>query len=80
VEPGRARAAAEELAAEIAALPQACLRNDRRSALDQDGRSDVQALATELRLGLESLAADAAQGAARFAAGEGRHGAPAGGV
>jgi enoyl-CoA hydratase len=80
VAPGEARAAAEELAAEIADLPQACLRNDRRSALDQHGLSDDQAMAAELRLGLESLTANAAAGAARFAAGEGRHGAPAGGV
>ncbi|HEY2948719.1 MAG TPA: crotonase/enoyl-CoA hydratase family protein [Micromonosporaceae bacterium] len=80
VAPGEARAAAEEVAAEIADLPQACLRNDRRSALDQHGLSDDQAMAAELRLGLESLTANAAAGAARFAAGEGRHGAPAGGV
>ncbi|HVU92324.1 MAG TPA: crotonase/enoyl-CoA hydratase family protein, partial [Jatrophihabitans sp.] len=31
VPPGRARAAAEELAGQLAALPQACLRSDRRS-------------------------------------------------
>jgi enoyl-CoA hydratase len=80
VEPGRARAAAEEMAAELAALPQTCLRNDRLSALEQQGLAEPEAMAGELRRGLESLAADAVAGAARFAAGEGRHGRPAGGV
>jgi enoyl-CoA hydratase len=74
VEPGRARAAAEDLAAEIAGLPTTCMRNDRLGALEQDGLAEAEAMAGELRRGLESLAADAAAGAARFAAGEGRHG------
>jgi enoyl-CoA hydratase len=71
---GTARAAAERLAAEIAAFPQTCLRHDRLSALEQGGLSESDAMAGELRHGLRSLA-EAAQGAARFAAGEGRHGA-----
>lgn len=71
---GTAREAAERLAREIAAFPQDCLRNDRRSLLDQDGLSEQEAMAAELRLGLASLRAGAADGAARFAAGEGRHG------
>jgi enoyl-CoA hydratase len=75
VEPGTTRAAAEALARELTRLPQTCLRNDRRSALEQDGRTEAAALARELELGLESLAADALAGAARFAAGAGRHGA-----
>jgi enoyl-CoA hydratase len=74
VEPGGARAAAEDLAAQLAALPQTCLRNDRLSTLEQEGLSDAEAMAGEFRRGLESLAADAAAGAARFAAGAGRHG------
>jgi enoyl-CoA hydratase len=74
---GQARAAAERLAAELAGLPQTCLRQDRLSLLEQDGLSEEDALANELRHGLVSLQADAADGAARFSAGEGRHGAPA---
>ncbi|MFB7223832.1 hypothetical protein [Streptomyces sp. NPDC056227] len=35
--PGRARAEAEALAAEITSFPQACLRGDRASVLDHGG-------------------------------------------
>lgn len=71
---GRARAAAIELAEELAHLPQACLRNDRLSAYEQFGLSLDEALANEFKLGLASLAAGAQTGAARFADGAGRHG------
>lgn len=37
VGPGESRSAAERLAAELAALPQTCLRSDRMSALEQWG-------------------------------------------
>jgi enoyl-CoA hydratase len=70
---GRARAAAEQLAAEIAAFPQTCLRHDRLSLLEQEGLPERQALAAELAHGRIALT-EAAAGAARFAAGEGRHG------
>jgi enoyl-CoA hydratase len=70
---GTARAAAERLAAEIAAFPQTCLRHDRLSLLDQEGLDEPAALAIESAHGRVSLA-EAAAGAARFAAGEGRHG------
>jgi len=73
---GQARAAAEALAAELAALPQAALRGDRMSAYEQWGMSLDEALANELRHGAKALAEGAA-GAARFAAGAGRHGAKA---
>ncbi len=72
---GQARAAAEELARALAALPQECLRQDRLSLLEQDGLTEEEAMAGELRHGLVSLASEALEGAARFAAGEGRHGA-----
>lgn len=72
---GHARAEAEALARTLAELPQACLRNDRLSVLEQEGLSEADALAAELRHGLASLAAGALDGAARFASGEGRHGA-----
>ena len=71
---GRARAEAEALARSLAVLPQECLRQDRLSVLEQEGRTEPEALAGELRHGLVSLAAGALDGAARFAAGEGRHG------
>lgn len=74
VAPGSAREAAEKLAAEIARFPQTCLRHDRLSVLEQERLSEAEAMANELRHGLVSLAADTAAGAARFRAGEGRHG------
>jgi len=74
--PGGARAAAEALAAEIAAFPQACMRNDRLSAYEQSGLDLPEAMANELRHGLASLgSAEAVEGARRFATGSGRHGA-----
>jgi enoyl-CoA hydratase len=73
--PGRARAAAEELAARIAGFPQTCLRNDRLALLAGTDQPERAAFATELAYGMHSLAADAAAaGAARFTAGAGRHG------
>jgi enoyl-CoA hydratase len=72
---GTACEAAIELAASIAAFPQECLRNDRRSALAGWGLDEATALEIELRLGLESLAAGAQEGATRFSSGAGRHGA-----
>ncbi|MEV6321081.1 crotonase/enoyl-CoA hydratase family protein [Nocardia sp. NPDC051787] len=71
---GEARRAAEELAAELAALPQTCLRSDRMSLLEQDGMSEESALRNEFRHGLTALAGGALEGAQRFAAGAGRHG------
>ena len=72
---GTALEAAQDLAAELAAYPQECLRHDRLSLLEQHGLDEAAAMALELRHGLDSLAAGAADGAARFAGGEGRHGA-----
>ncbi|MFB7930177.1 crotonase/enoyl-CoA hydratase family protein [Streptomyces sp. NPDC056039] len=70
---GRARAEAEELAAVIAGFPQACLRADRASVLDQDGLDEPSALRAEFRHGAGVLA-ESVEGAARFASGAGRHG------
>ncbi|GGW47771.1 enoyl-CoA hydratase [Streptomyces lucensis JCM 4490] len=74
---GRARAEAEALAAQLARLPQACLRSDRASVLDQEGRDEETAMRNELRHGTGVLA-EGREGAARFAAGAGRHGTAAG--
>jgi enoyl-CoA hydratase/carnithine racemase len=62
---GTARAAAEELALSLTAFPQECLRNDRLAVYD----------GLEFAYGQRSLQAGAREGAARFAGGEGRHGA-----
>lgn len=72
---GQARAAAVELAGQIAAFPQICMRNDRRSALDQWSLNWDEATANECRLGLATLeTGETAAGAARFAGGQGRGG------
>lgn len=71
---GQARAAAEVLAAELARLPQACLRSDRRSAYEALDLDLEAALANELCLGMGTLAAEGLAGAERFARGAGRHG------
>jgi enoyl-CoA hydratase len=72
---GASRAAAEQLAAEIAAFPQQCLRADRRSALEQWSLPEAAALANEYRHGNAVIESGETQrGAARFAAGAGRHG------
>jgi enoyl-CoA hydratase len=77
VQPGTTRARAEELAEQLAELPQACLRNDRLAVLDQHGLDEQEALRVELEHGMRSLQADALDGAARFAGGAGRHGSSA---
>jgi enoyl-CoA hydratase len=73
--PGFACEAAVALAHELAALPQRCLRSDRRSALDQWSMPESGALAHEFALGTATIASgETASGAARFTAGAGRHG------
>ena len=75
---GTAREAAIALAHELARLPQTCLRNDRLSACEQGGLPLEAALANEFERGLATLASgEWLDGAARFAAGSGRHGRPA---
>ncbi|HYW26958.1 MAG TPA: crotonase/enoyl-CoA hydratase family protein [Terriglobales bacterium] len=72
---GGARAAAEELALEIARFPQACMRGDRLSVYEQAGLDLEEAMGNELSHGLESLRSpEALAGAQRFASGSGRHG------
>jgi enoyl-CoA hydratase len=70
---GESRAAAEELAHQLAGFPQACMRGDRLSALEQDGLDETAAIANELEHGIRSLA-DVQAGLDRFRAGAGRHG------
>jgi len=77
---GAARAAAEALAQELAALPQTCLRQDRLSAYEQWDLDHTEAMRNEFRRGSAVLASgEAAAGAGRFTRGAGRHGAADGG-
>ena len=72
---GQALEGALELAGQLCAFPQACLRSDRESAIAQWSMDWEAATLNEAELGLATLrSGSAAQGAARFAAGEGRHG------
>jgi enoyl-CoA hydratase/carnithine racemase len=73
VEPGRQLERALELAERIASFPQETMLADRRAAIEGFGLPLPDGIALEHRLGRETLHI-AAQGAARFAAGEGRHG------
>ena len=73
---GEARHAAEKLAAELAVLPQQCMRSDRLSMLNQWGMSEADAIDFEFG-SISRVAAEALEGAGRFAAGAGRHGTPA---
>jgi enoyl-CoA hydratase/carnithine racemase len=76
---GRSRAAAEELAAELAAFPQTCLRADRRSAYEGFGLPLEAAMRMEFGRGSRVVTLESVSGARRFTEGEGRHGAPTGG-
>jgi enoyl-CoA hydratase len=73
---GTSRAAAEMLAAELARLPQVCMRGDRLSAYEQHALPLAEALQHELQHGMKALTAESLAGATRFARGAGRHGAP----
>ena len=72
---GEALAAALELATQIAAFPQQCMRNDRASVMAQHGLPLRDALAQEFALGLRTLqSGESVEGAQRFSGGAGRHG------
>ena len=74
VAPGEALASAQAWAAELAALPQTCLRTDRAAMLEAWGVGDVDvALGIELSHGEVALA-EMAAGVQRFRGGAGRHG------
>ena len=72
---GTSRQAAEQLARELAAFPQACLRADRRSVYQGLHLPLAEALRSEHRGGAQVLAAESLAGARAFSAGAGRHGA-----
>jgi enoyl-CoA hydratase len=70
---GAALPAAQQLAHQLAALPQAALRADRMSAYTQFDLAFDAALLNELEHGRHALA-EGLEGAQRFSAGAGRHG------
>ncbi len=75
VRKGEARAAAEQLAAELAAFPQGALLADRRSALENSTLEDLAlALQREGAGGYQAVFEEGVAGAARFTEGAGRHG------
>lgn len=74
VSTGQARAAAEQIAHEIARFPQLCLRADRTSAYAGWDGDVAQALRAEAQAGEAPVREGARDGAARFAAGRGRAG------
>ena len=73
VAPGTARAAALALAHQLAKFPQATMLADRMNACEAWDRPFAEALHREWERSKPRIA-DAVQGAARFAAGSGRHG------
>jgi enoyl-CoA hydratase len=75
VEHGQAREEAIQLARQLAAFPQNCLRSDRLSAYEQWDLSWDEATRNEYTMGRQVLdSGESVTGASRFAAGEGKHG------
>jgi enoyl-CoA hydratase len=74
VDDGTALSQAQTLAAQIAAFPQACMLADRASAYAQWDLAMTAALQQEGARGFQIVGAEGLAGAARFAAGAGRHG------
>jgi enoyl-CoA hydratase len=71
---GESRTAAEALARDIARFPQDCMQADRRSVWLQEGLSEADGLRAEWANASGVFEREGASGAARFAAGRGRHG------
>jgi len=75
VDDGQSKKEAENLAREIAAFPQVCMRNDRLSAYSQIGLSIDDAMIKEFELGLETLeSGEYLEGSKTFMEGKGKHG------
>ena len=74
VERGFVRAAALDLAEEIASFPDVCMRQDRLSMYEGIGRPEAEAMEIEFAHGMTSLGADMHEHVRRFVSGEGRHG------
>ena len=75
VEKGQALVAARELAQQIAAFPQRCMRSDRMSAYEGFTMPLPEALLSEYRYAIATInSGETREGAQRFASGTGRHG------
>jgi enoyl-CoA hydratase len=75
VEPGTALANARQLARQLVAFPQRCMRGDRMSAYEGWALAFDDALKNEYRHGIATVqSGETRAGAARFASGVGRHG------
>jgi enoyl-CoA hydratase len=75
VENGSALDAAIDLARQLCAFPQACMRSDRLSSLEQWELSDPDAIKNEIARGLATIqTGETIAGAKRFSGGEGRGG------
>ncbi len=74
-EPGKALEGAKELARQLAAFPQRCLRSDRMSAYEGFTMPLADALSNEYQRGIATIeSGETRSGAERFASGVGRHG------
>jgi enoyl-CoA hydratase len=71
---GTTRREAERLALEIAGFPPIAMTSDRQSAYESFDRDQARAIQREMELSLEARRQESQKGAARFAAGAGRHG------
>src|SRR5712675_527980 len=72
-EPGEALPAALELAHELSALPQTCMRSDRLSSYEQWSLPIADAVRNEFQRGMQVIASgETVEGAKRFAGGAGR--------
>lgn len=72
---GDALSASLELAKQLCSFPQTCMRGDRRSAYEQWGMSEDEAILNEYEHGLKTLnSGETLSGASQFTGGKGRHG------
>jgi len=72
---GNALETAIALAKDIAQFPQACMRSDRQSMLDQWSLDTQAAIHNETKLGMDTInSGETLAGATRFSEGKGRHG------
>jgi len=75
VDPGQSLHAAIELANQIAAFPQACLRSDREAVYQGFDMDFAEAMELEFSLGLQVIQSGETEGGAKkFVSGSGRHG------
>lgn len=72
---GTTVAEARKLAREIAGFPPIAMTSDRQSAYESFDRDQAAAIRREMELSLAARRQESQKGAARFAQGEGRHGA-----